>query len=180
MIVLAGTAAWLAWQRIETIEQQHEEQVSMTLAAVKHELEQQRMSLNTIHDHVHRLTAQVSAASSPASTDLPLELSALKQHVEELELTIGAYGALLGKQQHTVVTHAEQLTTHEATLRSLTTVSRPAVPTATATTRKRAARRTPPTLVTELEAGATPTARPAITLPANLGAWSLGVRNPVP
>ena len=58
VLVLAGTAAWLAWQRIETLEQRHEEAVSMTLAAVEQELANQQASLGMLRTHVDNLAAQ--------------------------------------------------------------------------------------------------------------------------
>ena len=179
VLVAAGTTAWLAWRRIEALEQRHEEAVSMTLATVEQEVANQRTSLGMLRTHVDNLAAQVTA-SRTASGDVPLELSALKQHVEELETTIGAYGVLFGKQQQEVAAHTEQLTTQDATLRALTTTSRPASTSTSAKARKRTARSTPPTLETDAEGAASHSGRPVITLPANLGAWSLGVRPPEP
>jgi len=178
VLVLAGTAAWLGWHRIETLEQRHEEEVSMTLAAVEQELADQRASLGTIRTQVNSLAAQVTATPSAAAVDVRRELGALKQHVEELEMTIGAYGALLGKQQQAVAAHTEQLTTHNTTLRALATTPRRAPTTTSAKARKRSAQTTPPALATDAEVAPTRYGRPVITLPANLGAWSLGVRDP--
>lgn len=180
VLVAAGTTAWLAWRRIEALEQRHEEAVSMTLATVEQEVANQRTSLEMLRTHVDTLAAQVTATPRTASGEAPLELSALKHHVEELETTIGAYGVLFGKQQQEVAAHTEQLTTQDATLRALTTTSRPASMSTSAKARKRTARSTPPTLETDAEGAASHSGRPMITLPANLGAWSLGVRTPEP
>lgn len=175
MLVLAVAMAWAAWRRIETGEQRHEEAVSMTLAAMAQELAEQRARLGTIQTQVTSLSAQVTAASGTALADVPLELTALKQQMEELEMTIGAYGAIVGKQQHEMAMHTEQLTTHDATLRSLASRLRPASTTPT-TARTRSAKTTPP-VTAEADVAPTRDGRPPITLPANLGAWSLGVRN---
>jgi hypothetical protein len=180
VLVAAGTTAWLAWRRIEVLEQRHEEAVSMTLATVEQEVAHQRTSLGMLRTHVDTLAAQVTAAPRTASGEAPLELSALKQQVEELETTIGAYGVLFGKQQQEVAAHTEQLTRQDATLRALTTTSRPASTSTSAKTRKRSARSTPPTLDRDAAVAASHPGRPVITLPANLGAWSLGVRPPEP
>jgi len=178
VLVLAGTAAWLAWHRIETLEQRHEEEVSMTRAAVEQELADQRASLGTIRTQVNSLAAQITPAPNAAAVDVPRELGALQQHVGELERTIGAYGALLGKQQQAVTAHTKQLTAHDATLRALATTPRPVPTTASAKARQRAAQTTPPALATDAEVTPPRYGRPVITLPANLGAWSLGVRDP--
>lgn len=176
VLVLAVAVAWAAWRRIETREQRHEEAVSMTLAALAQELADQRVSQGTIQTQVTSLAAQVTAASTTALADVPLELTALKQQVEEVEMTIGAYGAILGRQQREVAAHTEQLTAHDATLRSLASASRPA-PTTPTKARTRSAKTTPPVAAAEADGVATREGRPPITLPANLGAWSLGVRN---
>ena len=149
----------------------------MTLAAVAQELTDQRARLGTIQSQVKSLAAQVTAAPSTTVVDMSLALRALKQHVEEVELTIGAYGAIVGQQQHEVAAHAEQLTTHDATLRSLASAPRPAPTTTSTKARSLSAQTTPPVSATEAEVTATRDGRPMITLPANLGAWSLGVRN---
>ncbi len=140
VLVLAGTAAWLAWHRIETLEQRHEEAVRMTLAAVEQELADQRASLGTIRTQVNSLAAQVTATPSAATVNVRRELGAL--------------------------------------LRALATTPRPAPTTTSAKARKRAAQTTPPALATDAEVAPTRYGRPVITLPANLGAWSLGVRDP--
>jgi hypothetical protein len=180
VLVAAGATAWLAWRRIEALEQRHEEAVRMTLATVEQEVANQRTSLGMLRTHVDNLAAQVTAVSRTANGEAPLELSALKQRLEELETTIGAYGVLFGKQQQEVAAHTEQLTTQDATLRALTTTARPASTSTSVKARKRTAPRTPPTLETDAAVAATHSGRPVITLPANLGAWSLGVRPPAP
>ncbi len=176
VLVLAVAAAWGAWRKMETLEQRHEEAVSMTLAAVEQDLADQRANLGTIRDHVTNLAAQV-ATPNTAVVDVSPELRALKQQVEELAMTIGAYGAILGKQQHEVAAHTEQLTTQDATLRALASAPRPAPTTIATKTRPRSTQNTPPVSATEVDVAATRDGRPLITLPANLGAWSLGVRN---
>ena len=178
VLVLACAAAWGAWRRIETLERRHEEAVRMMLAALEQELADQRASLETIRIQVKGLTAQVTAASTTTMVDVPLELRALKQHVEEVEMTIGAYGAILGKQQHELATHTEQLSTHDAALRSLAAARRPTPTTTSTKARTRSATTTPPVSATEADVAATRESRPLITLPANLGAWSLGMRTP--
>jgi hypothetical protein len=178
VLVLALAAAWGAWRKIETLEQRQEEAVSLTLAALEQELADQHANLDAIRTRMSSLATQVTTAPPPAESDVPLEVSALKQHVEELEMTIGAYGAILGKQQHEVAAHTEQLTTHDATLRALATMPRPVAPTAATKARTRSARARPPVSATEADIANTPGGRPMITLPANLGAWSLGVRTP--
>jgi hypothetical protein len=138
----------------------------------------QRASLGTIRSQVDSLAAQITAAPGAAAVDVPGELGALRQHVGELERTIGAYGTLLGKQQQTVTAHTEQLTAQEATLRALVTTPRPAPTAASAKAPQRAAQSAPPPPATDAEVTPPRYGRPVITLPANLGAWSLGVRDP--
>src|SRR5258708_766672 len=97
VLVLAVAVAWGAWRRIETLEQRHEEAVSMTLAAVEQELADQRASLGTIHTQVASLVTQATVAPSPPVREVPADMSVLKQEVEALAMTIGAYGAILGQ-----------------------------------------------------------------------------------
>src|SRR6185503_6017397 len=52
VLVAAGTTAWLAWRRIEALEQRHEEAVRMTLATVEQEVAHQRTSLEMLRTHV--------------------------------------------------------------------------------------------------------------------------------
>jgi hypothetical protein len=178
VLVLAGTVAWLAWRRIETLEHEHEETVSMTLAAVQQELVDQRAALATVRAEISQLGSQRTNESPAASVDVPSELNALTQQVDELAMTVGAYGAILGTQQQEMAAHTARLATLDASLHTLATTAQLGPTAAPAKARKRAGKRTPSRLMLETNVEAPRYGRPAITLPANLGAWSLGVRPP--